>query len=92
MKKFILLVIICFFVCACKAPVMYIGMSTKDFVSNNNGIEVVEASTERTVYKKTNHPFAAPKKITFFYFVNDKLVRMDQGVYRPDIIIEQNIK
>lgn len=90
MKNIILPLLFLFL--ACKAPVIYIGMPIQEFTKKNNGITLVETSLERTVYKKVNHPFGQPPRVRFFYFVDNKLIKMDEGVLRPDILIQQNIR
>lgn len=72
----------------CRAPQFYVGIPEQDFVRKNTGIELVEASAARNVYKKTNYPFGKAPQTKYFYFVDGKLVQMDQGVQRPDITIQ----
>jgi hypothetical protein len=72
----------------CSCTVYYqMGQSEYEFVNSNRGkgLQVEEQSPYRTVYKSCNGYGSA---CTFFYFYNNKLVRVDRGVREPDIIIE----
>lgn len=74
--------------CSCSSAKFALGMSEDEFVKKNRSVELVETSFERTVYKRTTQPFGKPEKVNYFYFIGGKLVQMDGGVARPDVIIE----
>jgi len=89
MKKAFLITLLFFsFLTSCKAPQFFIGMNEMEFQKHNRSAQVIEASQKRTVYKQVNYPFGAPPKVKFFYFVDGKLVQMDEGVRKADITIE----
>ncbi|MDB5025974.1 MAG: hypothetical protein JWP78_3729 [Mucilaginibacter sp.] len=93
MKKALLITVLvttlfCLSLNSCKAPQFFVGMSEMEFQKHNRSAQVVEASQKRTVYKQINYPFGAPAKVKFFYFVDGKLVQMDEGVRRADVTIE----
>ncbi len=48
-------------------------------------IEVAEKSSQRTVYKKT----LPGNSYLYYYFVNEKLVRIDEGQLQPNVVIER---
>lgn len=73
---------------SCKATYCTIGMDEQTFLQQNRSARLVEASTQRTVYKITTQPFGAPARVMFYYFVNGKLAALDQGVRRADVTIE----
>lgn len=86
MKKASLLLISCALI-SCSPAVFKMGMSTDEFVKNNRKIELVEASAQRTVYRKVTTAVNQTKSVKFYYFVDDKLVRIDEGVKTPDMNI-----
>jgi len=55
-----------------------IGMNQQDFLKHNRVIPVKETESV-SIYKKVNYPFGAPAETKFFYFVNSKLVQVDEG-------------
>lgn len=89
MKKSSLLFISCALI-SCSPAVFRMGMSTDEFVKSNRKIELVEASTQRTVYRKVTTAVNQTKSVKFYYFVDDKLVRVDEGVRQPDVNIQLN--
>lgn len=84
---------ISFFVCvllifnSCKAPVYFIGMTEEKFLQKNK-LKTVKATERESIYSKTNYPFGGSPQTKFFYFRNGKLVQVDEGVQRPDVIVE----
>lgn len=76
-------------IAGCKAPKFFLGMTEQDFLSKNRGVKLLETADDGiSVYKKTNYPFGAPPDVTFFHFVNGKLGKVDKGIRRPDVLIE----
>jgi hypothetical protein len=89
MKKALLLLPVFFLLFSnCRAPRLFVGITEQEFVKTNGGLELIEASSARNVYKKTNYPFGKRASTKFFYFVDGKLVQMDEGVNRADITIQ----
>jgi hypothetical protein len=92
MKKHFSLIVIGLLIFGCSPAVFRMGMSTEEFVKSNRKIELVEASTQRTVYRKVTTAVNQTKSVKFYYFVDDRLVRVDEGVKTPDtnISIQRN--
>lgn len=63
------------------------GMSQSAFLAHNK-VEVVKQTETVSIYKKVNYPFGGSPVTKFFYFKNEKLVQVDEGEPRPDLIIE----
>lgn len=61
------------------------GMSKAEFIKANRSTAVIaEDSAERTVYKIVFNEHST----LYYYFVEDKLVRVDEGEPKPDVVIE----
>jgi len=88
MKKILFSISFIAFV-SCATPKFYyhMGQSENDFLNVNRKNVAVDMFTIDTHVYRTKHPRL---KTFFFYFVNGKLVRVDQGVRESDIIIENN--
>ncbi|HEK19121.1 hypothetical protein [Mucilaginibacter sp.] len=63
-----------------------LGTSEAEFTKKNKMfIEVAEKSSQRTVYKKT----LPGNSYLYYYFVDEKLVRIDEGQLQPNVVIER---
>lgn len=49
---------------------------------------MVEQSEERTVYKKIAGQNGDRYTYVYYYFVDGKLVRMDEGERQPTVVVE----
>jgi hypothetical protein len=49
---------------------------------------LVETSAERTVYKIINGQENGHNTYLYYYFVDDKLVRIDEGEKTPTVVVE----
>ena len=89
MKKLpILSLLLLFFMAGCKTPVYSLGMSENEFTAHYKGVTtLVEKSAERTVYRRESTSMI-PKPTMYYYFVNGKLVRIDEGERKPYVIVE----
>ena len=89
MKKLTTILFALFILSGCKVPVYTIGMTETEFKAHNRMADVVELTPHRTVYKKPDH-FDEKNRMhyKYFYFEDGKLVRLDEGERKPDIIIE----
>ena len=85
--KQIPVLILLFATVSCAAPRFYIGEKEEEFTKHNR-VKLVQATERTTIYRKTNQPFGAPPVTKFFYFTDGKLTRVDEGVRRPDILVE----
>ena len=74
---------------SCKAQSYPIGMPERDFLAKTKS-ELIEKTAFEAVYRKTNQPFGGDYQIRYFYFQRGVLVRIDQGVRGPDLIIQHN--
>jgi hypothetical protein len=63
------------------------GMSESEFLSKNR-VEAVKQTADQSIYKKVNYPFGTPPVTKYFYFIDGKLVQVDEGVRNPDAIIQ----
>jgi hypothetical protein len=90
MKKAFFILSFLFVITSCKIPVYTIGMTEAQFTSQHKlNLQLVEATARRSVYKRAvsaddNGNFT----VMYYYFVDGKLVRMQQDERRPDVIIE----
>lgn len=73
---------------ACSERIFMLGTSEKDFVRQTTGAIQIEATQQRTVYKKVDYGFGHPPSVKFFYFRDGILFQIDEGVRRPDVLIE----
>lgn len=78
MKKIILLLAITF--AACKSPTYKLGTSESKFKSQNKtDAELIEKSGSYTVYRIPQHENARQTEYKFYYFQDEKLIRVYQG-------------
>jgi hypothetical protein len=92
MKKlsFILLLTITISSCMVQTRNYNLGMSETEFTSKDKWlISVAEKSTERTVYKKITGQEHNHYTYLYYYFVDGKLVRIDEGEKQPNVVIER---
>ncbi|MDN5284995.1 MAG: hypothetical protein JWR38_1269 [Mucilaginibacter sp.] len=89
MKKLSILgLLLLFFITSCKTPVYSLGMSEDEFTAHyKRSTDLVEKSAQRTVYRRTSSSFI-PKPTYYYYFVDGKLVRIDEGERKPYVIVE----
>ncbi|TSD66424.1 hypothetical protein FFF34_003200 [Inquilinus sp. KBS0705] len=91
MKKLLFLILLSVVIFSgCKLPSYTIGMNETQFKSQNKWTaNLVEASAERTVYRIPDTAMPGqPVTYMYYYFVDGKLVRIDQGERQPTVIIE----
>ena len=90
MKKLpILSLLLLLFITSCKTPVYTLGMSEDEFTAHHKAAtDLVEKSAQRTVYRRENRTFI-PKPTQYFYFVDGKLVRIDEGERKPYVVLSQ---
>ena len=92
MKKLSFLsLLLLFFMTSCKVPVYSLGMSEDEFTARHKwATDLVEKSAERTVYKRGNTSAVAlvAQPVMYYYFVNGKLVRIDEGERKPYVVVE----
>ncbi|HEY2582662.1 MAG TPA: hypothetical protein VGI43_12690 [Mucilaginibacter sp.] len=87
MKKLIFIALL--FTVGCKTPEYLIGMNETQFKQQNHSATLVAAETDVTVYRISRQKMMTWDDNTFYYyFKNNKLARIDQGVYRPNVLIE----
>ena len=86
MKKihFVLVLIICLLQ-SCAAPNFILGTSETDFVRKCRRAVIVESSSSGNVYSVGDGIYTEKR---FYYFQNGTLIRLDAGVSRPDIRID----
>nr|WP_294790430.1 hypothetical protein [uncultured Mucilaginibacter sp.] len=78
MKKIILLLAIAF--AACKSPTYKLGISESKFKSQNkSSAEVVEKTGSYTVYRIPQYENGRKTEYKFYYFQDEKLMRVYQG-------------
>ena len=66
-----------------------LGTTEAEFKSKDKWlITMVEQSEERTVYKKLTGQDNNRNTYLYYYFVDGKLVRMDEGERQPNVIVE----
>jgi len=85
MKKFILTILLSFFLISCystKAPIIMTGMSIETFLKNTKYEELVKLDGEWAIYK-VKYGWNA-ENTRFYYFKNNKLVKMDSGQRATD--------
>jgi hypothetical protein len=90
MKKLsILSLLLLFFITSCKTPVYSLGMSEEEFTAHYKGsTDLVEKSVQRTVYRRVSTSFI-PKPTYYYYFIDGKLVRIDEGERKPYVIVDR---
>ena len=92
MKKlsFILVLAILISGCLVQSTTYNLGMSETEFTSKDKWlITLAEKSTERTVYKKINGQEHNHYTYLYYYFIDGKLVRIDEGEKQPNVVIER---
>lgn len=81
-----IILVVCLFM-SCKTAQIGIGMSEKDFKVKFRS-EVVEKTFTNAVYRRSWQPIGGSYQVKFYYFDKGTLVRIDEGVRRPDVIIQ----
>jgi hypothetical protein len=75
--------------CMMQNRVYALGTSETEFKSKDKWITtLVEQSEERTVYKKLNGQENNHATYLYYYFVNGKLTRVDEGERQPTVVVE----
>jgi hypothetical protein len=94
MKKLsitLLLAVVVLSGCMMQNRVYALGTSEAEFKSKDKLItSLVEQSEERTVYKKISGQENNHTTYLYYYFVDGKLTRVDEGQPQPTIIIKQH--
>ena len=90
MKNYILLLMIAISaLSSCKTYYSALGTSESDFLQKNK-VRLIEAHDNVAVYKKQQDPaWHFRPETKFYYFVNGKLVAINEGERMPDIIVEK---
>ncbi len=90
MKKLLPILLLAAFIAGCKLPTYTLGMTESQFKSQNKWTaNLVEASAERTVYRIPDNALPGqPVTYMYYYFVDGKLTRIDQGERQPTVVIE----
>jgi len=91
MKRSILILLLAFSFASCMLPnrVYELGTTENEFLSKDKWlISLAEKTTERTVYKKVNGQVNNHYTYLYYYFVDGKLTRIDEGERKPDVVIE----
>jgi hypothetical protein len=93
MKKLpVLSLLLLFFMASCKTPIYSLGTSETEFTAHHKGATtLVEKSAERTVYRRSARTFSSDPDY-YYYFVNGKLTRIDEGERKPYVIVEHTVK
>lgn len=92
MKKLILFLLLAVTIssgCSLQNRVYALGTSEAEFKKHDKWYTtMVEQSEERTVYKKITGQEANHYTYLYYYFVDGKLVRMDEGERQPTVVVE----
>ena len=67
---------------AVRAPQVYLGMSESEFRDKAKYEEIVEMTGDVTIYRVTYG--AMGQEVRFYYFRNNKLINIDEGVRKTD--------
>lgn len=90
--KLIFLMLLCLYACRAKEYAI-MGMQESEFVQRNSRAERVQATENVTIYKISLLILGSNRRnIKYYYFVNSKLTRIDEGERQPDILIENTHK
>lgn len=89
MKSLLTLLLLIVIVSGCSMPQYTLGMTEAEFKAHTKWAELSEASAERTVYKQRSgaesHGYTP---YLYYYFVDGKLVRIDEGEQKPAVVVE----
>ncbi|MET3981451.1 hypothetical protein ABIB62_003975 [Mucilaginibacter sp. UYP25] len=92
MKKLFLALLLAIVVlsgCMMQNRTFALGTSEAEFKSKDKWLTtMVEQSEERTVYKKIAGQNGDRYTYVYYYFVDGKLVRMDEGERQPTVVVE----
>ena len=90
MKKLIpILLLTIITISGCKIPTYTLGTSEAEFKSHKTWpTELAEATPERTVYKRVSGQENNHYTYLYYYFVDSKLVRIDQGEKKQTVIVK----
>jgi hypothetical protein len=92
MKRSFIILSLLFIIVSCKVPVYSLGMTENEFTAHHKlATDLVEKSPQRTVYKRGSTGFVAQPTM-YYYFVNGKLVRIDEGERKPYVVVEHTNK
>ena len=87
MKKLIPILLLIVIVSSCKMRTYTLGTSEAEFKSHSAwATDLVEATTERTVYKRVSGQENGHYTYLYYYFVDSKLARIDQGEKRQTVL------
>lgn len=70
----------------CKTPQFALGTTEADFKSKSHP-QLVSMNKDMTIYMLSIHKMSEYENI-FYYFVDGKLVQVDHGVSKPDVLIQ----
>ena len=92
MKNLLTILLLSIVISGCSIPQYTLGMTEAEFKARKNWTattELSEASAERTVYKQRSGPESHGfTPYLYYYFVNGKLVRIDEGEQKPAVVVE----
>ncbi|WP_114784218.1 hypothetical protein [Botryobacter ruber] len=71
--------------CALVRNTVDIGMTESEFMKKNVGVFLSEKTEEYTVYRLPQ----SEDRDLYVFFEKGKLVRVQEKIYRPDIVIEK---
>jgi len=89
-KLFLILLLLTAIISSCSVQNYALGTSETEFKKRNKWLtpQLVETSAERTVYKIINGQENGHNTYLYYYFVDSKLVRIDEGEKTPTVVVE----
>ena len=88
MKILSLLALLCLLaVYACKTPSYSLGTTEAEFKAHSRSAKLISMNKDMTVYLLSAHKMSEYENI-YYYFVDGKLIQVDHGVRRPDVLIQ----
>jgi hypothetical protein len=89
--KILLFCLALLFLFSCASKTYLIGMDEQTFLKENHNAELVQAQERGTIYRITKDPrFSSHPGTKFYYFIDQKLKIIDEGVRRSDVTIDVN--
>ena len=76
---------------SCHTTKFTMGMSVEDFTRQNSNADLVESKPGGWYIYRANTHNSRVNKTMFYYFAYGKLVQVDEGQRRPDVVIDQTI-
>ncbi|MCX2740894.1 hypothetical protein [Pontibacter anaerobius] len=73
--------------CALVRNTVDIGMTESEFKKKNVGVYLSEKTAEHTVYRLPQ----SDDRDLYVFFEKGKLIRVQESIYRPDIVIEKRL-